>query len=462
MNNIFELKSFRGGISDYENVGIAGSFKYGESLDIRRSVDALYCQQDITDDLASGTMGGTAFSIVNSSDGNTYFFCGDGGIYKRTSAGVYTLVYTDTDAITGAQEWYNNVGDTFLTWATDTSLHRKELPGLADWSDVDATVNGQTYPKTLTSSVWHTLAQINGSLLIANVNTVAMVGWDDSFTDNALQLIPGNEAMCFMEYKNYAYIGCTRSDRGNDARLFVWDTAQSLNWNDKGALPASANALVNAEFPIVQCGDAGQLFLADAGAYAMPLIGFPGGGYVNPGAVEIDRGMAIFGVSGGDHSGIYSFGRVRKNDNLVLNYDHPFDCDKIGAIKFVGGTLLFSYKDGESYGIKKVSSTKATGIYQSIDLIAPILVREPVWTTVRLIMGALPAGCSVEVWRKIDKTGAFTQANLEDGSTSFSITGGTEAVFYMGDKGKICEVKIILNPYGDKSPEVYRVQVGFE
>src|SRR3990167_1858829 len=222
MSNLFRIKSFRGGLSDWENTGIAGSFKFASNIDIRKAIDSLSCQQTLTDDLAAGTMTGLDLFIVNCSDGSSYHFCANGRIYKRTSAGVYSLVYTDSDSvITGAAEWFNNAGNKFLYWTTATKLHRIRVDTAPEepWvASVDATVNGQTYPKTnLTSATWHTMKQINGNLYIANSALVAMVGYDDSYTTSALALIPSNVAKCLMEYGGYAYIGCSRVDNSQDS-----------------------------------------------------------------------------------------------------------------------------------------------------------------------------------------------------------------------------------------------------
>ena len=43
--NVFEIKSFRGGLSDYEDKGVVGSFKFGSNLDIRKQIDSLSANQ---------------------------------------------------------------------------------------------------------------------------------------------------------------------------------------------------------------------------------------------------------------------------------------------------------------------------------------------------------------------------------------------------------------------------------
>ena len=467
------LNSFTG-LSDFDNKGLEGSFKFGQNLAVRKDMDSLSAGQALTDDLVVDTMTGTALFVVNCSDGNSYHFCRNGRIYKRTSLGVYSLVYTDSDGvIRGAYEWVNNAGQKFLYWATNTKLRRKQIPGSTTWTDVDATVNGQTYPKTnLTSATWHTMLEMAGGLYICNGNTLAYVGYDDSYTNNALQLVPGNNAKCLMEYNNYAYIGCSRDDNSQRGYLFVWDMSQSLNWNGKRKQGGSpVNALIDAEFPLAQVGTNGKVRFADVTQYSLPIKAFPGGGYVSPQGVEADD-LAYFGVfnstddaDGNTRTGIYTFGRLLNNANPVMNLEYVLDCDEIGYVQKVGSNLLISYyKSGIGYGVKKVdTANKATGLYRSIDLKSPISNKESIWTQVRLVMKPLPEGCSVSVKRRINKTGDWLDCKLPSiQEATFSTAGSTEAIFLMGDKGKICEIEITLNPYQNETPEIYQAEVYFD
>lgn len=467
MINLFKIKNFRGGISDWENLGVAGSFKFGSNLDIRKSTDSLSCNQALTDDLATGTMTDIARFIVPSSDGNSYFFCADGKVFKRTSAGAYSLAYTDAGgAIVGACEWGQNNGKSYLFWATATKLHSKEIPGLSNWTDVDATITATTYPKTITSATWHTMKPINGNLLITNASEIAMVAYDTSYTAIALSLTPGNLSKCLMEHKGYAYIGNTKSDSAQNAEMFVWDTAQSLNWNAKNTVPTLAiNAFINAEYPLMQVGTSGQILLADIANYTLPLVSFPGGGQVNPDAVELDNGVALFGSygNGTGKAGIYSYGRKKKNANLVLNLEYAFDCTEIGSIRKVGTDLLMSYENtaGTGWGVKKVDTAKATGTYQSLDLVFPTSTRELILSKIRIITASLPASTSIACYRKMDKTGDFVLATMEGGN-SYSTTGLQEGWFLVGDAGKIAEVQLILTPSANTCPEVFSIELFFE
>jgi hypothetical protein len=396
-------------------------------------------------------------------------------ILKRTSAGVYSVVYTDTGSdgnIIGMEEWVNDAGDTFLYWATATKLHRKRLIGTAytnsNWSDADATVNGQAYPKTnLTSTTWHTMAIVNGALLITNKGSLAKVGWDDSYTNNAVQLYPGNVAKTIMESGVVAKVGANRLDGSDRSMIFTWDT-DDQNFTDKMQLPFSGiNSMVETEVSIIQFGTDGELYFFGDTA-KLPVTSTPNGGLTLPWGMESYNNLALIGVggNGAGYSGVYSYGRTKENNNFSLNLEYQLDCDYIYCIRMVGSDILVAYKSlgADTYGVKKIDTgNKASRfIYQSLDLKAPDeLQRIPVWSLVTLTMAPLPANTSVEVWRKMEKTGEWLQCNTQDGSLTYDTEGGQEATFQIGDGGKYCELQVIGNCSGNSSPEVYKIQTFF-
>jgi hypothetical protein len=472
----FILQSFRAGISDYEDKGVAGSFKYGASLDIRKLIDSLSCQQALVDETISG-MTDLALFMVVASDGQLYAFCRNGKIFRRTAGGSWGLMYTDTNEsgnIIGAAEWYDNAGNTFLLWATPTRLNVKRIIGTGytnteAWVDVNSAPTGTWAKTNLTSASWHTMRQANGTLQICNGNTMAMVGFDFSYTNNALQLIPGNLAKTLVERSRYAVIGCDRKDSSEQAGMFLWDQV-STAWNDKKIIPVKGiNAMIDTEVPLLQVGTKGAIYYGDMVAL-LPVTSFPGGGQVYPDAVENDGGVALFGVfgNGSGKTGIYSLGRKKKNAPFALNHEYPLTADEIGSVKKVGTDIFVSYKNGASYGIKKVDTTaKAVATYQGLDLKIPsklfINGQVPTWEKIVLTTAPLPSGCSIQVHRRPDKnlSTGFLQANLEGGGTAFNTVDATEAVFLIGDKAKILEPQFTLTPSGNNSPEIYKAEIFF-
>lgn len=548
---VFEITSFAGGISDYEDRGIKGSYKHGYGIDIRKVRDSLSCKQALKDEgvtaqSASASQSPSAsaspsasvspspsaspspsssVSLSNSqspsqsaspsasrspsasaspsassspshsvspsaspsagllsvfsdlvrtfvkcSDGNTYGFGNTGKIYKRDSDGYWQQVYNVGKQITGAAEFPHYGGKTYLYFATRTELHRKEIPGRADWNDVNGNAAGTgqdpNWPKqNLTDADYHTMREAGGALQICNGPTLAMVGWDESYTNEAVNLIPGNIAKTLVERNGRAIVGTYRESDPN-----------------KGI-----NAAIDAEVPLAQVGDDGELYFANMND-SIPVKRFPGGGKANPGGVasEVDEvnffewepdalswidkqavgNLALFGIYGADtgKGGVYSVGRKNKNHPFVMALDYQLDADEIGAVAVMDGTVLISYRDGSDFGVKATdAANKATGVWEGLDLKAP--VKKPInitnWKQVDLFMKALPAGASVQVWYRVNKTGDFIRAYTADGNTSYSVTGGRKATFRIVAEGEIYEPKLVLVPSGNNDPEIYRMRILF-
>lgn len=520
------LKSFRGALSDEEDKGLTGSFKFGKNLDIRKRVDSLSATQDLVDEglitsaspsaspspssspspsaspsptpssspsastshsaspspssspsLSPSTTPSSSISaspspsaglttvfddliyfFVEASDGYTYGFGNTGSIYRRDSDGFWMRVYKDPDgAIKGSAEWYSP-GHTYLYFATDTLLKRKELPGLDNWNDVTTVGN-------LNSTDWHTMTEAGGALTIANKEFIAYVGYDESYTPETVDLIPGNIAKTIVERNGRAIIGTVRAS----------DTSRGVN----GA--------IDSEVPLAQVGSDGEIFYADM-ASSMPVTKFPGGGKVNPGGVtnlieqvnffEWEEGasswldkqavgnLAMFGVFNADtgKNGIYTYGRKRKNHPFVLNLEYALEVDEIGAVVDVEGTTLISYQDGTDFGVKATDpDNKATWTYESLDLKTkakrPTQITQ--WKMVELFFDPLPNGTSLEVFYRMDKTGNFTRAKVDDGQSSFGTANKKKAIFFVGATGDTFEIKVVGNPYGNYTPEVHRAEISF-
>lgn len=475
----FVIEKFNGGLSDFEDRGIQGAYKFASNIDPRKKRDSISAGQALTDDLAvGGIMNSKVISVVTASDTNSYWFLSNGKILKRTSSGTWSLAYTDSDGgIVGASEGYNNVGDTFIYWRTATKLHRKRILGTGytdtGWTDVDATVNGQSYPKSnLTSTTYGMTRWINGNLLGLNGNTLYMVGYDDSYTNNALQLIPANIGKALIESGTDVKVLATRLDSQQKSMIFYWD-GMAQNYNEKFQLPfANANTLIESEVGVVQFGTNGDLyFVGDTSR--IPVTSFPSGGQVDPEGADVYGGLILLGVygNGTGKTGIYSYGRKFKNAPFILNLEYQLDCDEINAVKVIGTGIYVAYKSGSNYGVKKAdTSNKASrAIYQSVDLKAPHEIqRLAEFGQCILTTMPLPSGCSIELYRRVDKveTGGdgsgWYQCNTTDGSTSYSTTGSREATFLIGDKGKIIELKVVLNCYGNYTPEILKIQLAFK
>ena len=524
------VDSFNGGFADYEKKGIPGSFKPGSgNLDIRKeNRDSLSCKQALVEEgllnqsrspsasaspslslssspslsasaSASPTpspSASTSPSIsvsrspsattsrspslspsvssamtsvfrdlihwwVKATDGYTYGFGNTGWVYRRDSSAFYQRVNKIPGAILGAEEWYSQSGKTYLYIATASTLYRKELPGLSNWNDLEVVA------QNLTPATWHTMRECGGSLIIANSANLALVGYDESYTNNALDLVPGNVATTIVERNGRTIVGTAR--KANETR--------------------GINAAIDTEVPLAQVGENGELFFADM-VNGVPVRRFPGGGKVNPGGVcnEVEQvnffeweqnalswidkhavgNMSLWAVFDTDegYTGVYSYGRYNKNKPFVLNLDYQIDADELGAITVVDdGTMLVSYKDGSDYGVLASDpNNKAIGTYVGLDFRAPNKKPSQIthWKHAEIFCDPLPNGSSIEFWYRVDKTGAWEQARTADNDTNFDTVNAQRCVFLINAEGKVFEHKVLLRPYGNNDPEVHWIETFFD
>lgn len=397
--------------------------------------------------------------FVKASDGNTYGFGNTGYIYRRYNDGYWRNVYKDPNGtIKGAVEKPSS-STTYLQWATDTHLMRKELPGASDWSDVEQVSDN------LSGADWHTMRMVEGANHISNKDKLALVGYDDSFTNEALDLIPGNVAKTIIERNGRTVIGTYKAGYPN-----------------KGV-----NAAIDCEYPLVQIGTDGDLYFSDFTS-TMPVKKFPGGGRVNPGGVanEVDQveifdwqvnalswvdkqtlgNMSMWGVFGADtgYNGIYFYGRRNKEQPFTLSLEYALEVDEIGAVANIDGTTIVSYRDGSSFGVKAVDPDfKVQGIYESLEFRAPIKSAEQMtnWKMTEILMEQLPAGCSIEYFYKVDHASGWTRGYTADGNATYDITNGRKATFVIGTSGDVFEEKIVLNPSFNLTPTVLRSRTYF-
>lgn len=399
---------------------------------------------------------------VKCTDGNTYGFGNAGNIYRRYSDGVTRNVYKDTNGgIIGAVEKPSSGGLTYLQWATQTSIKRKVIPGLGDWTDVTDIANN------LTGTEWHTMKQVGGANYIANGSKIAMVGYDDSWTNNALDLIPGRVAKTIIERNGRAVIG-----------------TYNAGFPNKGT-----NGAIDCEVPLVQVGTSGDLYFANF-TDSMPVRTFPGGGRVNPGGVanEVDQvqifdweqnslswidkqtmgNMSLWGVfattDDTNYCGVYTYGRKNKEQPITLNLEYFLDVDEIGAVTNVNGTTIISYQDGTDFGCKAVdSNNKATGTWEGLEFRVPVKGAEEVtvFDYVEVFMNPLPAGCTVTFYYRKNKTGSWIQANVADGNDVYAADEGKKAVFRIGAEMDIYEPRLVLTSSGNNTAEIFRIRTFF-
>lgn len=457
------IKSFRGGVSDQSDKGIAGSFKYAHGIDIHDRDDVLVCNYRMTTETSTS---GLVKFMVPSTDGTLYAFCANGSIYARTSTGTWNFAYNDENgAIKGAAEWSLSDGSRYLVWATDTAVARMQINGSPDlpW----AGVNAAWKTEYVQSGLYHVMRQASGQLMIANKDYIAKVDYDGNFDPLKLNIRPGNIIKCFEERGDYVVLGSERGTLDEEGHIWSW-IISALKWVQKTRIPAfGVNALISTEAPLCQAGTDGEIFPADF-TNSVPIAAIPGGGQVNPDGVTVINDLAAFGFYGGTYPGIWTYGRRNKNRPLSLSYGYRLartvfgsTVSEIGSLSTVNGAVLASWKtsDGTTveYGVDVDEAACDSGVYEALEFDGELPHQRKLFDAVKVTFTPLIDGCAIACKFKMDKQSAWRYAVLGNGTTTFTQADTTEAIFNIGEPAKIIEVGLELTPSGLASPEIQSV-----
>ena len=463
------IKSFRGGVSDESDKGVAGAFKHGYGLDIHGRDDVLRCASTFAT-IDESTINQSINFFVNAKDGTTYAFGAQGSVYAIAGDPrdpVVSFAYNDENGgIKGAAEWQLSDGNNYLVWATNTSLARVLLNSAKDipWSGAT-----QDYKTTLDGAEWHTMDIASGNLNIANGNFLATIDYSGNFNPAALNVRPGNLIKAIEELDDYSILGSTRVDNAGEGHAWSW-TPVAKNYVQKKRIPEQGvNAIIQTESLLAQAGSNGELYqLSFDGLDPIPLIGITGGGKTNPGGVSIENGLAAFGMFGGSYPGIWTYGRKRSTHPQALNYQYRLAktiagsaISTISAVTNVGGLLMASWgtTDGSTsdYGVDMVSSTTyASANYEGLEFDADEPHTKKIFNTVKLVMTPLPSGATVAVKYKNNWESAWRYAVLGTGATTFSEADQVEAIFSIDAPAMTYEVGTEITP-GTDTPNVVAI-----
>ena len=456
------IDSFRGGISDEDDKGIKGSFKYGYNLNIHKRRDSLTCNQTMLN-IGGATVVDFVKYFVCGSDGSTFAFGDTGKIYAITgdSDQKISLMYTEANGeIKGAGEWGINDGTYHIYWATNTTIARKakSTMGYGDWGDA-----ASWKVDLITSENQHPMKRACGAFMIGNGNYLGMIDYTGVWNPQAMNIEPGNVIKCLESRGDYLIMGSENRDLAEEGHIWKWITT-ALNYIDKKKIPIKGiNTLIDAELALLQGGTDGELFLSDF-INTEPLIAIPENGYSLPGSSTIDNDLALFGIYGGTYPGLWSYGRRARNRPVVLNQEYRLSqtiagntLTGIGGVISNNGTIYAGWKTAIAYGIDCVSSTtKATALYEGLEFDGNNPHLTKYFKDIHLIMSPLSSGCSIAIKIKADK-GSWVDLKTASGGASYSTTNGTKAIFLIDKKAKIMEFGITLTPNVNTSPEVLAI-----
>ncbi len=216
---ILLINKYHGGISSGSKIGLAGSFRWGQGLSIHEDPDVLKVSPASTKDSGSTVVDLPLFGVSNTVNTNLYFFGNAGKVYKRTSAGVWSVLNTYTAAqgagfFSGTNKIFfvDNNQEYRLDPSNDSITTHRSL-NTADWHPVEAFLdkvfigNGRELISTDASSIDYTSSTVGGGITVEY----------------------NYKIRCLKNIGDWLFIGA-QSDNSSCAKFYLWD-GTSEDWN---------------------------------------------------------------------------------------------------------------------------------------------------------------------------------------------------------------------------------------
>lgn len=421
-NNILGINRFYGGISDTETFGTAGAFSTGYNIDIHRKADVLYPSKRTVKE-SSTTITDPIKWMHQVADGTLYALANNGKIYKRTTAGVWSLDHTDANGGNGqgACVFENN-----YYYASQSKLGKLTLP--STYND-----NFQTFG--IGDTDWHPMTVWGaGTLYIGDGNTLSELQTASVYNNNILVLPTGYKIRCLEPVSDdLLAIGTwkgTDITKNEEARIFFWDGISSRYVMDivigDGGVLAMKFSHPNL---YVFCGTSGVIRVYNMAEVLkikeVPNVLTSESLDIYPGAVDFIKNDLYFGTSAGTNSavrGVYKWGNQDKNFPQALTIPHTISTGTITSnatvtsVKRVNSSqLLIAWKDNTTYGVDITSGTLDSQLWSYetlIDTNYPFTRKR--LHTVTITHKPIITGQSLKLYKKLNYETNYTEVTQKD------------------------------------------------
>jgi hypothetical protein len=346
-----------GGLADSRYLGIANSLYKIVGFDLISEPGIMKVHQKLKKESGT-TIDGLIKNAVVCSNGETYLFSSaTGKVWRRTSAGVWSLAYTTIPTSGGAgclgAKEYNG----YIYWGTQNYLHRIAIANalVATWATLDA--NWQAF--TNGDADYHPMRIVNGVLYIGDKNYIAQVD-DATFTAKVNDVVLPLRICALGQRLTELLYGTFISSNIRNVKGGRWDTwSDSYNSEDNVPLPGINCFMPTDNHNLVNAGRKGDLYEYD-GTFFVPLRRVPGDwsrgneAIIYPDASEDDGQILRFGLSqlagAPAECGVYGYGSYDAKYAKILTLDYlistgAYAAVDIGSVFFVGEDLLVAWAD---------------------------------------------------------------------------------------------------------------------
>jgi len=353
--------------------------------------------------------------------GNVYF-CSTttGKIWKRTTAGSYSLVHTNTNTAHRGCRYFNG----YLWYWTATKLGHYDL--VSTWTDSFAT--GTDFREGI---------EANNQMLIANGRYIARVDASNTFSANELTLPAQYKATCLKNIRDDVLIGTYVSNDVAYCRVFLWDTV-SPSWTlEDEVFEIGINCFMQIDNLILaQCGTQGRFYYWTGSQ--MSYFGKIDGITTALGEQKTVtfNNRPLFGNS----NKIYSINREAPELPYAFSCENTLTSGTVYSMIVQGQTLLVS----TGAGVEKRATTYATAIIETPEIQGKV-------SKIAVGYDIYPAGIGIET--SVNGASYVAQTEVIDELNKEVLFNGGMA------EGKTCQIKLTLTPSGANIPKVKYIEI---
>ncbi len=468
---LLSINFFNGGLSSGSKIGLRGSFRWGQGLDIHSDPDRLQVMPVTTKESGAIVTDLVLFGINNTVNANRYFLGDAGALYKRTSTPTWSKLATYTNA--QGMGFFSGTNKIFF------------VSGDKEYQ-LDPTSDAVTTGRTLNASTWHPVEAFLDKVFLGNgrelISTDASNIDADSTTTGAGITIDFNyEIKVLKNIGNWFFIGAT-SANSSDARYFLWDgISEDYNYARtlKGEDGINAVEVADDGTVLIHAGKQGHVYqLTGVDAPLIKLKELPRVEKdktieVYPGSTANYQGRTLFGLSTGSsltaERGVYSYTSTDKNYSKTFNMEYAISTETTTGITLQIGCLLsantnelfIGWRDDTSYGVDLVDGTavQPTAIYESLIHDDNSPYRKKYYKKFKVkLAGDLATGEVVTLSYKADRASTWTDI----GTLDYSADGSINVKRFKPDiKCFELEIRLSLVNSSGTAPSVDNVIVAF-
>lgn len=424
--NIITIKDLNlGGIADSPYQGPENSVAEMCGFDIHSTPGLLKNNQKLTKE--SGTIVDDLVNrILPCSDGNTYLFGSTyGKIWKRTSAGVYSLGATASPGAgePGIIDAYEYQG--YIYYSMQSRLGRVAVGSPTNWNNRDD--NWKTFSNT--DMEFHPFKEVNQVLYVGDRDYLAQID-AGVFTASALDIRSPLRIKCLGKLSTNILLGTFVNVYKAATEIFRWNTwSESFQASDEIPEIGINCFLATDNYNLVSCGEHGHIYYYN-GSVLEEFKNIPGDwtgkrAIISPNASCNMNGLPLFGLSARSNlenpapQGIYSLAGYDRNYPKVLNLEWLISTGnsskiEIGAIEMVGTVLLVSWMDStpsqNEFGIDKLDLTaKVPSAYFTTRIINVSRSDKKVLSGY-VAYRSLPDDSSIKIYYKVNHSSSWVEA----------------------------------------------------